>query len=289
MRARRIDIIGGRGVSARLSYFRLVFDKLSESLGTVECQKHGAIGYANVVPAVSGAVYGVLYILPKGPSGLAALDVYEGVSESMYARRTIPLTLQDGQTVMATTYLACPQACAAQSDTLSPTQSYLNHLLAGRALLPAEYHDQLARTKVSWMPDPALGVSVERALEVSEPILPRGKAQVQAPAAAPAPSNHAVRSPPATLPVPPVSAASSNLLHRAADPTSKMPVMRLSFPLDGASKFEDAAHAIVSSPTTSVSDATSDDEEEEEEGDRRRRGRRTVEEDHVEIVGLEDE
>lgn len=167
MQARRIHVVGGQGLSARLSRFRLLFDKLSEALGEDGFQ-HGAIGYANLVPSASESVHGVVYILAK-PHGLLGLDAYEGVAEGEYARTTVEIHLQDGASVTATTYLACPRACSPHPGTLAPTRSYLNHLLAGRPLLPTTYVERLEQTKLSWMEDPALGVSMEKGLEVNGP------------------------------------------------------------------------------------------------------------------------
>jgi len=156
--------------------------------------------YARKAPDAD-AVYGVLYILlkpgvevldlppsntvaapptppsassssssPTGQSGgLAALDVYEGVANSMYARHLLPIEIQDGTILHATTYLACESASAPRPDLLRPTPTYLSHLLAGRSMLPVQYWERLARFETSHFPDPMDNLTEAQRNELSEP------------------------------------------------------------------------------------------------------------------------
>jgi hypothetical protein len=185
MLARDVPFEGGRGFSARLRGHKLVFNKLADSLGEQKLLP-GAIGYANLWPASAEEhAYGVAYIVHRSSSsdvnsvdnaaaptrlgGLERLDEFEGVSQQMYARSLVDLELQDGSIVQATVYLVCPGARAEDPYLLRPTKSYLAHLLAGEALLPASHFDLLRHTQLTWMPDPAANVPVELALRVSEP------------------------------------------------------------------------------------------------------------------------
>lgn len=119
-------------VCGRLDGWRLAFNKRARS-------PVGA-GAGNIVPADGKTVFGTLNAVP--PAGLDVLDHWEGVAGGHYERRTVPVVRIDtGQTVEAITYVAL-----LVGEDLRPTREYLAHLLAGRDVLPADYHALLAAT-----------------------------------------------------------------------------------------------------------------------------------------------
>jgi hypothetical protein len=61
-------------------------------------------GYATVVPDPNGTVHGVLWSLT--PSDEASLDDYEGLSEGLYLKDRLRVTLDPGVTTDALVYLA---------------------------------------------------------------------------------------------------------------------------------------------------------------------------------------
>jgi cation transport regulator ChaC len=120
----------GARIAGRLDGWRLVFDKPARHL-------KGAAA-ANIVPAGGGVVHGTLNALPD--AGFAVLDIYEGVADRHYERRTIGVMRGDtGEKVEAIVYVALMQG-----EGLRPQRAYLECLLAGRDLLPPDYGDQLA-------------------------------------------------------------------------------------------------------------------------------------------------
>jgi len=130
--------LGPRGVAmgvrvgGRLAGWRLTFDKAARA-------PEGA-GAGNIVPAPGEIVHGTLNAMPA--AGLEVLDIYEGVADGHYERRTMPVVRADtGRTVDAVTYVALKTAAG-----LKPTRAYLGHLLAGRDLLPPDYFERLRAT-----------------------------------------------------------------------------------------------------------------------------------------------
>lgn len=122
----------GERIAGRLDGWRLAFDKPERDMGG------GAA--ANIVSAEGAVVHGTLNALP--PEGFAALDIYEGVAGGHYERRMIRVVRGDtGEEVEAIVYVALMQG-----EGLRPKRAYLNCLLAGRDLLPADYWEQLAAT-----------------------------------------------------------------------------------------------------------------------------------------------
>lgn len=122
----------GERVAGRLDGWKLAFDKPSRLL------KGGAA--ANIVMTGDGVVHGTLTALPD--AGFDVLDIYEGVAGGHYERRTIRVMRGDtGQEVDAIVYVAL-----IQNEGLKPPRAYLDCLLAGRDLLPADYWDWLANT-----------------------------------------------------------------------------------------------------------------------------------------------
>ena len=122
----------GERIAGRLDGWRLAFDK--------PARRPTGAAAANIVPAEGGAVHGTLNALPD--MGFAVLDIYEGVADRHYERRTIRVVRGDtGEEVEAIVYVAL-----IQGEGLKPQRAYLDCLLAGRDLLPPDYWDELAAT-----------------------------------------------------------------------------------------------------------------------------------------------
>jgi hypothetical protein len=70
------------------------------------------------------------------PKGLDILDHFEGVADGHYERRAVRVAVGDeGHAVDAIAYVGVKELDA----TLIPPRFYLDHLLAGRDLLPPSY------------------------------------------------------------------------------------------------------------------------------------------------------
>lgn len=121
----------GDRIAGRLDGWRLAFNKQGRVPGT---------GAGNIMLASGEAVHGTLNLLPA--KGFEVLDRYEGVAGGHYQRRIVPVVRGDtGVPVEAITYVALLTA-----EDLRPTRAYLDHLLAGRDLLPADYFRRLSET-----------------------------------------------------------------------------------------------------------------------------------------------
>ena len=102
--------------------------------------RQAAPGPATSCVAPGAVVHGTLNLLPA--KGFEVLDRYEGVAGGHYERRPVPVVRSDtGATVEAITYVAL-----LTGEDLRPTRAYLDHLLAGRDLLPADYFRRLSET-----------------------------------------------------------------------------------------------------------------------------------------------
>ena len=124
-RLARKGVAMGARVGGRLDGWELAFNKIARA-------PKGA-GAGNIVIAPGKLVYGTLNELPD--AGFDVLDVWEGVAGGHYERRVIPIVRSDtGETVEAIAYVALMV-----SEGLRPTREYLDHLLAGQDLLPADY------------------------------------------------------------------------------------------------------------------------------------------------------
>jgi hypothetical protein len=100
-------------------------------------------GVADIVASDKAVVHGTLNEMP--PSGLDVLDGYEGTRSGHYRRTVITVHAPAlERTVQAIAYTACGPF----DQTLRPTRAYLDHLLAGKDLLPADYVEALARQPV---------------------------------------------------------------------------------------------------------------------------------------------
>jgi len=118
------DVIGKPG---RLADYKLKFNKMARRNPAEE-------GYANIVECPGCEVWGVLYDVSE--DDLERLDCCEGVKDGHYERKTVPIEVEDGNTLEAHTYIACPGKVR---EGLKPTREYLDHLLAARSILPPSY------------------------------------------------------------------------------------------------------------------------------------------------------
>lgn len=125
----------GERLGGRLDGWRLTFDKQ-----VTRADAPAGAGAGNIVMAAGEAVHGTLNALSL--KGFDVLDVHEGVAGGHYERRTVPVVRADnGATVEAITYVALKVG-----EGLRPTRAYLEFLLAGRDLLPADYWERLSAT-----------------------------------------------------------------------------------------------------------------------------------------------
>jgi gamma-glutamylcyclotransferase len=125
-RLRPEGVITGERVLGRLDGWRLCFNK--------PWAKFAEGGAANILPDRDHVVYGTLNLMEE--RGLTVLDRYEGVAGGHYQRETLDVLRPDtGETVKAVAYIALRDL----SDRLLPPRFYLDHLLAGRDLLPPDY------------------------------------------------------------------------------------------------------------------------------------------------------
>ena len=132
-RLRPEGVAAGDRIAGRLDGWRLAFNKRARV-------SNGA-GAGNIVPAPGAVVHGTLNLLPA--KGFEVLDRYEGVDGGHYERRPVLVVRGDtGATVEAITYVAL-----LTGEDLRPTRAYLDHLLAGRDLLPADYFRRLSKTQ----------------------------------------------------------------------------------------------------------------------------------------------
>jgi gamma-glutamylcyclotransferase (GGCT)/AIG2-like uncharacterized protein YtfP len=129
LRARGLDFV--KAEPANLPGFRLVFNKQSHCLPSV--------AYANVRPSSNRHVEGVLYTLAKADE-LDLMDHYEG-TPVRYSRECLNVVTTTG---LRSTwiYMANP---AFINNSLLPESRYLEHLLAGRDFLSADYIQMLMR------------------------------------------------------------------------------------------------------------------------------------------------
>lgn len=99
-------------------------------------------GSCNIRPEKDSVVHGVLYTLDAG--GLDKLDVFEKVSDGWYRRERVTVENSAGEKVNATTYIVTEQF---YQEGLVPYRDYLEHCLAGKDVLPAEYYNFLESFK----------------------------------------------------------------------------------------------------------------------------------------------
>ena len=117
-------------VLGRVDGWQLVFNK--------PWSKFSGGGAANIMEHPTAHIYGTLNLMD--PRGLDVLDHYEGVSGGHYRRAPLCVARPAYNDVVdAVVYLADGELDA----TLIPPRFYLDHLLEGRDLLPADYKNFL--------------------------------------------------------------------------------------------------------------------------------------------------
>jgi gamma-glutamylcyclotransferase (GGCT)/AIG2-like uncharacterized protein YtfP len=128
VRQRGLTVV--RAEAARLSGFRLLFDKHAAT--------HRGSGHANLAYHRGGCVEGVLYWLCDERE-IVRMDPFEDCPVS-YSREVVEVHTAGGL-VASWTYFANP---AVRRAGLMPSRSYLEHLLAGQPFLSAGYYQMLA-------------------------------------------------------------------------------------------------------------------------------------------------
>jgi gamma-glutamylcyclotransferase (GGCT)/AIG2-like uncharacterized protein YtfP len=98
------------------------------------------LGCANLVYAPDEQIQGLLYQL-QSASEIEKLDVFEG-TPYRYSRELLNVHTQNGEQ-MAWVYIANPSVI---DNSLMPATWYLEHLLAGREFISAEYCAKIAST-----------------------------------------------------------------------------------------------------------------------------------------------
>ena len=122
-------------ISGRLAGYRLVFNKRAKG--------HRGIAHANIELSAAGQVEGVLYAL-AAPESILQMDPHEGYP-IRYSRTILSI---ETETCVAAAWVYEANAQFIETDC-KPTQSYLNHLLAGAEFLSATYLADLSATPVA--------------------------------------------------------------------------------------------------------------------------------------------
>ena len=116
--------------------------KLSDYKISFTFRRPDGCGSCNIKPDKNSVVHGALYTLECG--GLDRLDVFEKVSKGCYRRQCVIVETSDGEKIEATTYVVTDEF---YQEGLVPRREYLDHCLAGKDVLPAEYYDFLESYK----------------------------------------------------------------------------------------------------------------------------------------------
>jgi gamma-glutamylcyclotransferase len=114
---------------AILKGYSLVFNK--------QFSKSPQEGKGNIVEDKKGVVEGIFYEIP--PFAIKKLDYYAGYPKH-YQRITITVEFEDGKQESAITFVAHPDWI---KSGLTPTKSYISHLLAGKDFLSPAYYEKL--------------------------------------------------------------------------------------------------------------------------------------------------
>lgn len=117
---------------ARLENHKLVFNKKA---------KDGNFSYANIEFSVGKFVEGAIYEFPDFE--ISKLDKAEGFPKH-YNKVDFVVNDHNNNPVNVVAYIAQQDMIV---NGLLPTSSYLNHLLAGKDILTAEYFETLLNTK----------------------------------------------------------------------------------------------------------------------------------------------
>jgi len=118
MRSEAMEGLLGHPVQGRravLRGFRLAFTAYAEDWGG---------GVADIVRDPSGEVEGVVFEV--NPTDLLRLDVFEGLSETLYRRRKVRVELEDGTETEAVTY-----EVIRKRPHVAPSDGYLDAMVSG--------------------------------------------------------------------------------------------------------------------------------------------------------------
>ncbi len=118
--------------AAYLPRFGLRFNKCSRRDATLAC--------ANIIYAPNERVEGVLYQL-QNPCEIIKLDPHEG-TPFRYSREQFFVHTENG-IIASWVYVANP---AVVDNSIKPARWYVEHLLAGKPFLTAEYWQKIDRT-----------------------------------------------------------------------------------------------------------------------------------------------
>lgn len=133
------DRVVGRGMqfeshrAGQLHGYRMIFNKRSV--------KYPGAASANVVQQSGAVTEGVLYRLLE-PAQIEMMDPFEGFPVR-YNRLALPVETREGQ-LSAWVYIANAEFI---EDGLQPARWYLEHLLAGKLYLSADYYRMLEATR----------------------------------------------------------------------------------------------------------------------------------------------
>jgi gamma-glutamylcyclotransferase len=96
----------------------------------------GEAVYANIVPSVGSLVWGAVYLCDS--QAMIELDLHEGVANGCYRRAWVEVEVENGDRLMAETYLAGEKHMAQDGQ---PCAAYLDLILRGAQehRLPAQY------------------------------------------------------------------------------------------------------------------------------------------------------
>lgn len=130
MNSRDLEVVSA--CAAYLPGFGLRFNKCSRRDASLAC--------ANITYAPDERVEGVLYQL-QSPCEIAKLDPHEG-TPFRYSRERFFVHTEKGQ-IACWVYVANP---AVIDNNIKPARWYVEHLLAGKPFLTAEYWQKIDRT-----------------------------------------------------------------------------------------------------------------------------------------------
>lgn len=109
--------------------------KLSDYKMSFSFRRPDGCGSGNIIPEKDSVVYGALYSLEDG--GLEKLDVFEMVAHGCYRREKVTVDTLEGERIEAITYIVTEEF---YQEGLVPRKDYLDHCLAGKDVLPADYY-----------------------------------------------------------------------------------------------------------------------------------------------------
>ena len=109
-----------------------------------QSKEHPHCGHANLVHAPGEMAEGVLYRLTNDDM-IKRMDPFENAPIN-YSRECIAVQTRQGP-ILSWVYFANP---AVLREGLVPSRDYLNHLLAGKPYLSADYHSRLLHWPVSF-------------------------------------------------------------------------------------------------------------------------------------------